>query len=188
MFSRSRDARGPTRHPLPPAWSLSLVLFSPPALFFSLAASYSPARKLRPRWALTEGPTESFSPSRAAVRDGEASTVRCRTQTKTHEGSGVTSRSLTVTVDGSFCPSLHRSSHPALFSSSATFLRRGARASALFPPARSSFTPLSYMPPMPSRESPTFLLLLLLRQPSSSPLFAKNPPPRKLTGSTQLIK
>jgi len=26
----------------------------------SLAASYSPARKLRPRWALTEGPTESF--------------------------------------------------------------------------------------------------------------------------------
>lgn len=50
--------------PLPPAWSLSLVLFSPPALFFSLAASYSPARKLRPRWTLTEGPTESFSPSR----------------------------------------------------------------------------------------------------------------------------
>lgn len=55
--------------PLPPAWSLSLVLFSPPALFFSLAASYSPARKLRPRWALTEGPTEeSFSPSRAGER------------------------------------------------------------------------------------------------------------------------
>lgn len=155
--------------PLPPAWSLSLVLFSPPALFFSLAASYSPARKLRPRWALTEGPTESRSLRPAPVRDGEASTVRCRTQTKTHEGSGVTSRSLTVTVDGSFCPSLHRSSHPALFSSSATFLRSRSGPPRSFLPHVRLLLPFR-MPPMPSRESPTFLLLLLLRQPSSSPL------------------
>lgn len=98
------------------------------------------SRSLLPPWPPLTPPRVSFAhagPSRRAprsrslrpapVRDGEASTVRCRTQTKTHEGSGVTSRSLTVTVDGSFCPSLRRSSHPALFSSSATFLRRGAR-------------------------------------------------------------
>lgn len=140
------------------------------------------SRSLLPPWPPLTPPRVSFAhagPSRRAprsrslrpapVRDGEASTVRCRTQTKTHEGSGVTSRSLTVTVDGSFCPSLHRSSHPALFSSSATFLRRGAGLRG----ALSSRTFVFYSPLLVClrcpRESPTFLLLLL-RQPSSSPL------------------
>lgn len=69
------------------------------------------SRSLLPPWPPLTPPRVSFAhagPSRRAprsrslrpapVRDGEASTVRCRTQTKTHEGSGVTSRSLTVTV------------------------------------------------------------------------------------------
>lgn len=86
------------------------------------------SRSLLPPWPPLTPPRVSFAhagPSRRAprsrslrpapVRDGEASTVRCRTQTKTHEGSGVTSRSLTVTVDGSFCPSLHPLLPPCSF-------------------------------------------------------------------------
>lgn len=192
MFSRSRDARGPTRHPFPPHGPSPSSYSLLPLSSSSLAASYSPARKLRPRWALTEGPTESFSPSRAGERRRGLDRAMPDADEDARRVRGHLALADRHRVDGSFCPSLHRSSHPALFSSSATFLRRGARG----PPR--SFLPhvrllLPFrMPPRCPRESLTFLLLLLLlrqpRLPLLSPLFAKNPPPRKLTGSTQLIK
>lgn len=158
--------------PLPPAWSLSLVLFSPPALFFLPGRLLLPrARKLRPRWALTEGPTESFSPSRAGERrrgldrampdaDEDARRVRGHLAlADRHRGRFLLPFPSPLLPPCSF------------FLYSATFLRRGARG----PPR--SFLPhvrllLPFrMPPRCPRESPTFLLLLLLlRQPSSSPL------------------
>jgi len=85
----------------------------------SLTASYSPARTLRPRRALVEGPTES---SQSHRRDEERLTEQRHARKRTHKGSEVTSRSLTVTMDGFFSSSL-RAPLPFLFSDS--FLRRG---------------------------------------------------------------
>lgn len=148
--------------PLPPAWSLSLVLFSPPALFFLPGRLLLPrARKLRPRWALTEGPTESFSPSRAGERrrgldrampdaDEDARRVRGHLAlADRHRGRFLLPFPSPLLPPCSFF----------LFGYVST--SRSARASALFPPARSSFTPLSYASAMPSRESDF--------SPSSSP-------------------
>lgn len=107
----------------------------------SLAASYSPARKLRPRWALREGPTESFESRRW---DGETPTERCRTQTRTHEGV----RGHLALADrhrgrGSFSPSLRSSPFSFFLLGVSTSKRAPALLPPPLPPARSSFTPLS---------------------------------------------
>lgn len=54
MFSRSRDARGPTRHPSPRTAPLCFVLFSPPALW--------PGRLLLPRAYVSPTPGPRVGP------------------------------------------------------------------------------------------------------------------------------
>lgn len=177
MFSRSRDARGPTRHPFPPHGPSPSSYSLLPLSSSSLAASYSPARVSFAHAGPSRRAPRSRSLRPAPVRDGEASTVRCRTQTKTHERV----RGHLALADrhrGRFLLPfpLHRSSHPALFSSSATFLRRGARASARsflphlrlllpfrMPPRESDFSPSSSPP-----ASAVFLSSLSLLSPLSS--------------------
>lgn len=161
----------------------------------SLAASYSPARKLRPRWALTEGPTESFEFRRW---DGETLIERCRTQTRTHERV----RGYLALADrhrgrGSFSPSLRSSPFSFFLLGVSTSKRASALLSLPLPPRvrlllpfrnfdalESDFPPVPFPPPFPS------LLFLLCPLCLHVLLFSLrwSPPPRKLTGFTQLIK
>lgn len=170
---------------------LPRLILSPPALLLSLTASYSPARKLRPRWALTEGPTESFSPSRTGERrsgpgrampdaDEDARRVRGHLAlADRHRGRFLLPFPSPLLPPCSFF----------LFGYVSTSRRAAG------PRALSSRAFVFYSPFVCLRcESPTFLLLsssCFSRLPRHSPLSlrsAKNPPPRKLTGFTQLIK
>lgn len=146
----------------------------------SLAASYSPARKLRPRWALTEGPTESFESRRW---DGETLTERCRTQTRTHEGV----RGHLALADrhrGRAVPSLLLSAPPpSLFSSSASLRRRGPPRSFLPLPPRVFVFYSPFVTSMPS--SPTFLPRSLTPPPFFS---SSSAPPLSLASSRLALR
>lgn len=75
MFSRSRDARGPTRHPLRPLPRLLILLSSRPT---SDPTSYSPAREFRPRCS----PTKSLGPMDGRKRSRTTGNEYGRQRTK----------------------------------------------------------------------------------------------------------
>lgn len=160
MFSRSRDARGPTRHPLRPLPRLLILLSSRPT---SDPTSYSPAREFRPRCS----PTKSLGPM-----DGRK---RSRTPATSMDDNGRRVRVQLALADrhrGRFSFSFHRRERererdtrllPFLFSP----LRRSLRLNLPSHLGASSFVLL-----------PSFVFLLLLpvrrfaSSPTSSPLFS----------------
>lgn len=79
MFSRSRDARGPTRHPLRPLPRLLILLSSRPT---SDPTSYSPAREFRPRCSPTKslGPMDGRKRSRTPATSMDDNGRRVRVQ------------------------------------------------------------------------------------------------------------
>lgn len=127
MFSRSRDARGPTRHPSPRTAPL-------PRLILSSRSPWPPLTPPRVSFAHAEpsrrAPRSRLSPAGGTERLRPNDTGRRRGRTK---GSEVTSRSLTVTVDA--VPSLLLSAPPpSLFSSSASLRREEGPRTLLLPP------------------------------------------------------
>jgi len=167
VFSRSRDARGPTRHPSPRTAPLPCLVLSsrspwppltPPRVSFAHAG---PSRR---------APRSRLSPAGGTERLGPNDTGRRRGRTK---GSGVTSRSLTVTVDA--VPSLLLSAPPPSLFSSSTSLRRGGPPHS-FPALSPRVRLLLPFRNFDALASPTFLpsppsfpsLLFLLRPPLAS--------------------